>query len=96
VRDKRLDEELLHSPFADAPPAAGARQAGTGVRVPGRRLASAKWPPDVVVAYDAAELKKGDGANVLYGDGHVEWLEREGRQDRDGEDDEVAPGPKAK
>ena len=34
-------------------------------------------PPDILLAYDAAELEKGDGANVLYGDGRVEWLDAE-------------------
>lgn len=35
-------------------------------------------PADVVIVYDAAEFEKGDGATVLYGDGHVEWLEKDG------------------
>jgi prepilin-type processing-associated H-X9-DG protein len=35
-------------------------------------------PPDIAIAYDAAELPRDDGANVLYADGHVEWLEHDG------------------
>jgi len=32
---------------------------------------------DTVVVYDAAALEQGDGCNLLYGDGHVEWLNKE-------------------
>ena len=28
----------------------------------------------VFVAYDQAALEAGEGTNVLFGDGHVEWL----------------------
>jgi prepilin-type processing-associated H-X9-DG protein len=29
---------------------------------------------EVIVAYDQAALEQGDGTNVLYADGRVEWL----------------------
>jgi prepilin-type processing-associated H-X9-DG protein len=60
----------LHSPFGDPknasdyvylPPPAGVKTI----------------PPDVVQVYDAAELLNGDGANVLYGDGRVAWLDHD-------------------
>lgn len=31
---------------------------------------------EVVIAYDRAALDGGDGTNVLFGDGHVEWMPR--------------------
>ncbi len=79
VTDNRIDKQLLHSPFGEPDPAAAPapdkassdyRYLATGLKAP--------VPPDVVVAYDAAELTKGDGANLLYGDGHVEWLDHDG------------------
>ena len=67
----QMPDELLHSPFATQKGAAGDYQylhaAGTK-----------DVPPDIALAYDAAELQKGDGANVLYSDGHVEWLDQAG------------------
>jgi prepilin-type processing-associated H-X9-DG protein len=29
---------------------------------------------EIVIAYDQAALEQGDGANVLFADGHVDWL----------------------
>lgn len=34
--------------------------------------------PEVVLAYDAAELSSGDGAGVLFGSGEVRWLDKAG------------------
>jgi prepilin-type processing-associated H-X9-DG protein len=34
-----------------------------------------------VQAYDASELLSGDGANVLYGDGRVVWLDHDAVDD---------------
>ena len=31
---------------------------------------------EVYVAYDQAALEQGEGTNVLFGDGHVEWVAR--------------------
>lgn len=33
---------------------------------------------DLAIAYDAAELEAGEGANLLFGDGHVEYLDASG------------------
>jgi len=33
-------------------------------------------PAEVVVLYDAAELEQDDGAEALFADGHVDWVER--------------------
>jgi prepilin-type processing-associated H-X9-DG protein len=77
LRDANVEAAVLHSPFADSPgPAQEKPPADDYIYLtPGLK---GPVPPDVVMAYDAAELARNDGANVLYGDGHVEWLERDG------------------
>jgi prepilin-type processing-associated H-X9-DG protein len=37
-------------------------------------------PPDTVTAYDRLEDHEGDGTNVLFADGHVEWTTPKGLQ----------------
>jgi prepilin-type processing-associated H-X9-DG protein len=70
LKTQDLSPDSLHSPFAPG-------KDNTGYRY--LHAAGTKdVPPDVAIAYDAAELQKGDGANVLYGDGHVEWLDQAG------------------
>ncbi len=32
---------------------------------------------EIVIAYDQAALEQGDGTNVLFADGHVDWLSPE-------------------
>jgi prepilin-type processing-associated H-X9-DG protein len=67
--DGRMDKQILHSPFGEPGSPSDYRYLVAGVKSP--------VPPDVLIAFDSAEFEKGDGANVLYGDGHVEWLDRD-------------------
>lgn len=71
AKTQDLAPEVLHSPFGEAK--AAGDYTYLAVDAPNKEI-----PPDVVIAYDSAELRAGDGANVLYADGHVEWLERDG------------------
>ena len=71
IKTQDLKSELFQSPFGDGK--------GTGdykyLFVEGMTNAT---PADVVLAYDTAGLERDDGTNVLYGDGHVEWLDHDG------------------
>jgi len=64
----------LHSPFGNP------KNASDYVYLP-PPAAVKTIPPDVVQAYDASELLSGDGANVLYGDGRVVWLDHDAVDD---------------
>jgi prepilin-type processing-associated H-X9-DG protein len=66
--------DSLHSPFGDP------KNASDYVYLPPPAGVKA-IPPDVVQVYDAAELLSGDGANVLYGDGRVVWLDHDAVDD---------------
>ena len=74
---------------ADAPAAvatpATTRQAAAALAVPGhlsyRYCGRADWsdatvPADAVVAYEPLTNHDGDGSNILFGDGHVDWVPR--------------------
>jgi prepilin-type processing-associated H-X9-DG protein len=71
AKTEDLTPDVLHSPFGDAKAAGDYTYFALDVL-------NKDVPPDVVIAYDAAELRSGEGANVLYADGHVEWLDRDG------------------
>jgi prepilin-type processing-associated H-X9-DG protein len=77
LADANIEPSVLRSPFADVGAAAQEKAGEDYPYLTGGGL-KGPVPPDVVMVYDAVELKKNDGANVLYGDGHVEWLERDG------------------
>lgn len=72
LKTQNVSAEVLRSPFSPA------RAKGDGDYRYLHTAGTKDVPPDVALAYDAVELQKGDGANVLYGDGHVEWLDQEG------------------
>jgi prepilin-type processing-associated H-X9-DG protein len=42
----------------------------------GRGLTDKTVTPTTIVAYDAPDDHGGDGGNALYGDGHVDWLNK--------------------
>ena len=42
----------------------------------GKGLSSATVSPDMVIAYEPLSNHSGDGMNVLYGDGHVPWVNK--------------------
>lgn len=69
IQGQNVPNDVLKSPF-------GKGNDYTYLYVAG--MTTTKTTPDVPVAYDAAELARGDGASVLYADGHVEWLDQEG------------------
>ena len=71
IKAQKLKPELFQSPFGEGKPEGDYKYP----YVDGMTNAT---PPDVVIAYDAAEFEKGDGAWVLYADGHCEWLEKDG------------------
>ena len=66
-----LAAEVFHSPFA------GANEAG-GYKYLFASGMTTAIGADLVIAYDEEEFKSGDGASVLYVDGHVDWLEHAG------------------
>jgi prepilin-type processing-associated H-X9-DG protein len=70
-RVQELSPGALKSPFG---PAKGG--GGDIVLVPyaGANPLRAQGGREVIVAYDQAALEQGDGTNVLYADGRVEWL----------------------
>ena len=70
LKTQNLKKEVLESPFGEG------KENGdySYPFVDGMTNA----PADIVVIHDASELAKGDGAGVLYGDGHVDWLDRDG------------------
>jgi prepilin-type processing-associated H-X9-DG protein len=79
LRDANVEPAVLRSPFAaDAAAPAGQEKPAADDYAYLTGGLKGPVPPEVVMAYDAAELTRNDGANVLYGDGHVEWLERDG------------------
>lgn len=71
-QDGTLSEDALKSPFGPA--------FATGDYVYKAYVAEASPSSEVVLAHDAAELANGDGANVLFGDGTVKWIEKSGVQ----------------
>jgi len=69
IKSQNLDNELLKSPYGPA-------KDGKDViylHIAGMTTKTAT--PDTLVAYDAAALEQEDGTAVLYGDGHVDWVE---------------------
>jgi prepilin-type processing-associated H-X9-DG protein len=74
IKAQDITQDLLKSPFGPAK----AGGAGTGdivlIQYGGPNPLTARDGHDVYVAYDQAALEQGDGTNVLFGDGHVEWV----------------------
>lgn len=71
-QDGTLAEDALKSPFGPA--------FATGDYLYRPYIAEASASSDVVLAHDAAELANREGANVLFGDGTVTWMEKAGVQ----------------
>jgi prepilin-type processing-associated H-X9-DG protein len=72
TKTQELSQEALKSPFG---PAKDGKDIvlvnyGDGKLNPMNRPNGA----ELVVAYDQAALEQGEGTNVLYGDGHVDWV----------------------
>ncbi|MDB5318620.1 MAG: hypothetical protein JWN40_251 [Phycisphaerales bacterium] len=72
TKTQDLPQEAIKSPFG---PAKGGTdiillQYGAVNPMTGNQPGSA----EIIVAYDQAALEQGDGANALFGDGHVAWL----------------------
>ena len=70
LRTEDMTPAVLDSPLGDAP-------GGDYVYLfhPGLDNTA---PADVILAYDAAAWREGQGTNVLYGDGHVSWEQPDG------------------
>jgi prepilin-type processing-associated H-X9-DG protein len=68
TRTQDLPEETLKSP-------AGPAKNGPDVVYLHFKGMNNTLGADVPVAYDAALLEQGEGTNVLYGDGHVDWVD---------------------
>lgn len=71
IKTQNLKPELFKSPFGDG------KAEGDYSYLYAKGMSNA-MPADIAIAYDTAEFEKGDGAWVLYVDGHVDWLEKEG------------------
>jgi prepilin-type processing-associated H-X9-DG protein len=71
-QDGTLAADALESPFGPA--------FATGDYVYKPYTAEVTPAPDAVLGHDAAELGNGEGANVLFGDGSVRWLDKSGVQ----------------
>ena len=71
IKAQNLKKEIFQSPFGDGKPEGDYKY----LYVEGMTNA---MPADIITVYDAAEFEKGDGAGVLYGDGHSEWIEKDG------------------
>ena len=71
-RDQGLDAQVLTSPFGPA------FAAGDYVYTP--FVPETVAGPEVVLAYDNAELSNGEGASVLFGTGEVRWLAKDAVQ----------------
>jgi prepilin-type processing-associated H-X9-DG protein len=72
VKTQDVTAEVLKSPYGPAKAAGGdiVLVAPAGVNP----MAAQGGAERVFVAYDQAALEAGEGTNVLFGDGHVEWL----------------------
>jgi hypothetical protein len=68
LKELHLQPVLLDSPFGDAP-------SGDIVYL---RYENMKLNPsaEIVIGYDAAALQEEDATNVLFEDGHVDWMDR--------------------
>lgn len=64
-----VGREVFDSPLGDAPGGDYAYLYFDGLRD--------TVGAEVVIAYDRASFDRGEGTNVLFGEGHVEWLSRE-------------------
>lgn len=85
--DVLLKEDISAAAFCcpdtdDTPPVGPTTQAVVGQLSAGGHLsyiyvgssATNRDPPNVVVAYEPLKNHHGDGMNVLFTDGHIEWL----------------------
>jgi prepilin-type processing-associated H-X9-DG protein len=68
TRTQDLAEEALRSPVGPA-------KNGPDIVFLAAKAGKASGQAEVAVAYDAAMVDLGEGTNVLYGDGHVAWVE---------------------
>ena len=68
-RDQNLDPQVLVSPFGPA------FASGDFVYMP--FVPETAAGPEVVLAYDNAELSNGEGAGVLFGTGEVRWMAKD-------------------
>jgi len=72
VKSQDLSQEILKSPFG--PAKGGATGDIVLLPYPNANPMTAQTGREVYVAYDQAALEQGEGTNVLFGDGHVEWV----------------------
>jgi prepilin-type processing-associated H-X9-DG protein len=75
VKGQDITQDVLKSPFG--PAKAGAAGDVVLIQYGGPNPMTARNGRDVYVAYDQAALEQGDGTNVLFGDGRVEWVSPE-------------------
>ncbi len=69
VKAQTLTDEIVKSPFGPA------KDGNDIVYLHFAGMSNKNATAEVIIAYDAAALEQGEGTNVLYGDGHVDWMD---------------------
>jgi prepilin-type processing-associated H-X9-DG protein len=73
VKTQDINDDVTKSPFGPAKNGKDIVLVDYG----GRNVAAGPGSNEIAVAYDQAALEQGEGTNVLYADGRVDWVAAE-------------------